>query len=197
MVKSDKIRPKSMKSQDYKNKVPILIKKLLKSLGENPGREGLKETPQRIARMYQELLKGYQQNPKTVFKRFDGEKYVGLIVIDNIDFYSLCEHHLLPFYGRIHIGYVPDGHILGLSKFARLVDIFARRLQIQERLTKQIADSLEKNLSPRGIVVYCEAEHFCMRMRGIKKTQSRVKTLVKTGVFNTDKNLLTQFFKQL
>jgi len=107
--------------------IPGLIKQLIKLLGENPEREGLRETPKRIDKMYQELLKGYRLNPKSIFKRFDGEKYTGLIVVSDIDFYSLCEHHLLPFHGRIHIGYIPDGHILGLSKFARLVEIFARR----------------------------------------------------------------------
>ncbi len=177
--------------------IPGLIKQLIKLLGENPEREGLRETPKRIDKMYQELLKGYRLNPKSIFKRFDGEKYTGLIVVSDIDFYSLCEHHLLPFHGRIHIGYIPDGHILGLSKFARLVEIFARRLQLQERLTKQIADALKENLNPKGVVVYCEAEHFCMSMRGVKKTNSKTKTLVTTGLFKTKKKLLEQFFKQL
>lgn len=170
---------------------------MIKQLGENPNREGLKETPQRIERMYCELLKGYKLNPKSIFKRFDGEKYTGLIVISGIDFYSLCEHHLLPFHGKIHIGYIPDGHILGLSKFARLVEIFARRLQVQERLTKQIADALQHNMNPKGVVVYCEAEHFCMSMRGVKKTDSRTKTLITSGLFQTKKNLLQQFFNQI
>jgi GTP cyclohydrolase I len=166
-------------------------------LGENPCREGLKETPKRVAKMYEELLKGYKIDPKSVFKCFSSDHYSGLIVVSDIDFYSLCEHHLLPFYGKIHIGYVPDGKILGLSKFARLVEIFARRLQLQERLTKQIAETLQENLNSEGIVVYCEARHLCMSMRGIKKGASRMQTLVKTGVFNTNKNLLPQFFRQI
>lgn len=177
--------------------ISSLIKQMIKQLGENPERDGLKETPKRMEGMYRELLKGYDINPKSVFKRFDGEKYTGLIVVSDIDFYSLCEHHLLPFYGKIHIGYIPDGHILGLSKFARLVEIFARRLQLQERLTKQIADTLQNNMKPKGVVVYCEAEHLCMSMRGIKKTNSRAKTLITTGLFKTKKNLLEQFFNQI
>lgn len=180
-----------------KHSIPDIIKQLIKLLGENPDREGLKETPRRMERMYHELLKGYELSPKSIFKRFDGEKYTGLVVVSDIDFYSLCEHHLLPFYGKIHIGYIPDGHILGLSKFARLVEIFARRLQLQERLTKQIADALQDNMNPKGVVVYCEAEHFCMSMRGIKKTNCKTKTLITTGLFKTKKNFLEQFFNQI
>jgi len=180
-----------------KDTISIIIKKLLLLVGENPNREGLKETPKRMERMYYELLKGYELDPRSIFKRFDGEKYTGLIVVSDIDFYSLCEHHLLPFYGKIHIGYIPDGHILGLSKFARLVEIYARRLQVQERMTKQIADALQDNMNPKGMAVYCEAEHFCMSMRGIKKTNSRTKTLISTGLFKTKKNLLQQFFNQI
>lgn len=180
-----------------KHSISSLIKQMIKQLGENPNREGLKETPQRIERMYRELLKGYKLNPKSIFKRFDGEKYTGLIVISGIDFYSLCEHHLLPFHGKIHIGYIPDGHILGLSKFARLVEIFARRLQVQERLTKQIADALQDNMNPKGVVVYCEAEHFCVSMRGVKKINSLTKTLITNGLFKTEKNVLQQFFNQI
>lgn len=186
-----------MKPPIDKNTISALVKKLLLSLGENPRREGLRETPNRVTKMYQELLKGYHIDPKSVFKCFGSDQYSGLIVVSNIDFYSLCEHHLLPFYGKIHIGYVPDGKILGLSKFARIVEIFARRLQLQERLTKQIAETLQENLNSEGIVVYCEARHFCMSMRGVKKGGSRMQTLVKTGVFNTDKNLLPQFFRQI
>lgn len=180
-----------------KHSISSLIKRMIKELGENPNRGGLKETPKRMERMYRELLKGYEMDPKSIFKCFDGEKYTGLIIVSDIDFYSLCEHHLLPFYGKIHIGYIPDGHILGLSKFARLVEIFARRLQVQERMTKQIADALQDNMNPKGVVVYCEARHFCMSMRGIKKTNSRTKTLITTGLFKTKKNLLDQFFNQI
>lgn len=180
-----------------KQSIPDLIKQMIKQLGENPNREGLKETPKRMERMYHELLKGYKINPKSIFKRFDGEKYTGLIVVSDIDFYSLCEHHMLPFYGKVHIGYIPDGHILGLSKFARLVEIFARRLQVQERMTKQIADTLQANMNPKGVAVYCEAQHLCMSMRGIKKTNCCAKTLITSGLLKTNKNLLGQFFNQI
>jgi len=186
-----------MKTKTNKKKIPALIGRLLALLGENPKREGLKETPRRVAKMYEELLKGYQADPKSIFKCFDSDEFSGMVIISGIDFYSLCEHHLMPFYGKIHIGYVPDGKILGLSKFARLVEIFARRLQLQERLTKQIAETLQKNLNSKGIIVYCQARHFCMSMRGVKKGRSQMKTLVKTGIFNTDKNLLEQFFRQI
>lgn len=175
----------------------LIITKLLTTLGENPNREGLKETPQRMAKMYSELLCGYEADLKSVFKVFDSEYYHGLIVLSDINFFSLCEHHLIPFYGKIHIGYVPNGKILGLSKFVRLVEIFSRRLQLQERLTKQIEETITKYLHPSGVIVYCEAEHLCMSMRGVKKNGIKAKTLSKSGLMVTNKRLVEEFFMQI
>ncbi len=178
-------------------KVQKTVAELLTVLGEDIKRDGLKETPKRIAHMYSELLEGYRKDPKLIFKLFNSEQYQGLVVVSDINFFSLCEHHMVPFYGKIHIGYVPNGKILGLSKFARLVEIYARRLQVQERLTRQIDDAIVKYLEPHGVIVYCEAEHLCMSMRGVKKNGSIAKTLSKSGSFTTDKGLVEQFFLQI
>jgi len=186
-----------MNTKDKSSSLQTHFRELIKLLGEDPKREGLIETPDRMTRMYEELLSGYQQDPKSVFKYFDSEKYSGLISVSDINFYSLCEHHMIPFYGKVYIGYVPNGKILGLSKFARLVEIFARRLQVQERLTSQIADSIFRNLHPKGVVVLCRAEHLCMSMRGAKKPGSKFQTLVKKGVFKTDEALVSQFLNQI
>jgi len=178
-------------------KVQKTVAELLTVLGEDIKRDGLKETPRRMAHMYNELLGGYKKDPKSVFKMFNSEPYQGLIVVSDISFFSLCEHHMVPFYGKIHIGYLPNGKILGLSKFVRLVEIYARRLQIQERLTRQIDEALVKYLEPHGVIVYCEAEHLCMSMRGVKNNGSVAKTLSKSGNFMTDKRLVEQFFLQI
>lgn len=180
-----------------KRKLELIIAKLLSAVGENPKRIGLKETPRRVAEMYEELLSGYEKDPKSVFKVFDSEYYNGLVIVSNIYFFSLCEHHLIPFFGKIHIGYVPNGKILGLSKFARLVEIFSKRLQVQERLTKQINDTIVKYLHPLGVIVFCEAEHLCMTMRGVKKNGSKTITISKSGVMETNKNLREEFFMQI
>lgn len=188
---------KEAKNQKKLKTIEYIISKFIIALGENPKREGLRGTPKRIAKMYQELLCGYQIDPKTIFKKFDNEKYEGLIVISNIKFYSLCEHHMIPFFGKIHIGYVPNGKILGLSKFSRLVEIFARRLQVQERFTNQIAESLMKYLRPKGVIIYSEAEHLCISMRGVKKDGILAKAIVKRGIFKTNKELVNQFLDQI
>jgi len=146
-----------------------LIKKLLENFGEDPEREGLKETPCRVQKMYEEILSGYNQEPKDIFKFFDSEQYEGTVELKEIPFFSLCEHHLLPFWGTIDILYRPNGHIVGISKLARLVEIYSRRLQIQERLTRQIAEAVMENLCPKGCVVIVRAEHLCMSMRGVKR----------------------------
>jgi GTP cyclohydrolase I len=173
------------------------IKNLLLLLGEDVERDGLKETPKRVSAMYQELLQGYSTSPKSVFKLFESNNYDGLITVHGIDFYSLCEHHLVPFFGQVHIGYIPNGKILGLSKFARLVDVYARRLQVQEHLTTQIADAIMEYLQPKGVIVFALAEHLCMSMRGVKKKGTITKTLVMKGIFKEDKQLFDQFYKQI
>lgn len=175
-------------------KIVPLIETLLTDLGEDITRDGLKETPKRVAKAYQEVLQGYDQNPEDVFKIFDNEGFEGIVSVGSIDFYSLCEHHMVPFFGQIHIGYIPNGKILGLSKFARLVDIYAKRLQVQEKLTKQIADDIMKYLKPKGVIIVSQAEHLCMSMRGVKKAGSVTKVITKRGLFKDDKEFVDEFF---
>lgn len=183
--------------QNKKKIIEAYIKKLLVSYGEDIKRDGLIETPSRIARMYDELFKGYSQDPKSVFKMFDVRGYNDLIVVSGIKFYSLCEHHMLPFFGKVHIGYLANKKILGLSKFARLVDIFARRLQTQENLTNQIVLSLEKYLEPKGLIVNVQAEHLCMAMRGVNKIGSETITTICKGEIKKNKELIDRFFKEI
>ena len=160
---------------------------ILVMIGEDPEREGLRETPQRVARMYDEILAGYhldlrQQVNGAVFDVTSSE----IVVVKDIDYDSLCEHHMLPFWGEAHIAYMPKEKIIGLSKISRIVDVFAKRLQIQERLTQQIATAIDDIIVPHGCVVVIEAAHMCCTMRGVKKANTRMRTLVTTGVFKTD-----------
>lgn len=173
------------------------IATILSSTGENIERDGLQETPARIIKMYQELLSGYKVNDKSIFKKFDSNGFQGLVIVTDIHFYSLCEHHLLPFYGEAHIGYIPNGKILGLSKFSRLVDVYARRLQTQENLTNQIAGSIQRNLNPVGHIVLITAEHLCMSMRGVSKKGVFTKTLSAGGILQNNMKLQKQFYLQL
>ena len=158
---------------------------LLRFIGEDPSREGLRETPLRVVRSFQELFGGYATNPESVFKTFrdGGEKVDEMVIQRNIPFFSNCEHHMLPFFGVAHVAYVPEDEIIGLSKLARLVDVFARRLQVQERMTNQIADALVKYLKPKGAACVIEATHLCMVQRGIKKHMSDTTTSALRGVF--------------
>lgn len=161
-----------------------LIKELLLDLGEDPDREGLVKTPDRVARAFEFLTKGYEQDPRTVIgDALFVEEYSEMIIVRDIDFFSLCEHHLMPFYGRAHVAYIPDRHIVGISKLARVVECFARRLQVQERMTSQIATTLDETLQPLGVGVVVRAEHLCMRMRGIEKPNSSVVTSALLGAF--------------
>jgi GTP cyclohydrolase I len=150
-----------------KNRVREMARTLLVEMGENPTREGLKDTPRRVADMYAELTEGYSMNPKEILSR-EWHEVTGMVVAKDIEFFSLCEHHLLPFYGKAHLAYIPWKKVVGLSKLVRLVDCYARRLQLQERMTKQIADALNQNLRPLGVVVVVQARHLCMEMRGVK-----------------------------
>lgn len=174
-----------------------LIGKILLAHGEDPNREGLKETPMRVSKMYSELLSGYTHEVTDVIKLFDSNGYSGLVTACNIDFYSLCEHHMIPFFGQVHIAYIPNGKVLGLSKFARIVDIYSKRLQTQENLTRQISDAIEKFVKPRGSIVCIEAEHLCVSMRGVKKRGFLTKTCIKTGIFEKDQNLIKQFYQDI
>jgi GTP cyclohydrolase I len=161
------------------------IEQLLKHIGEDANREGLQRTPHRVGEAMQFLTQGYQQDPEAVLRAalFD-EDYQQMVVVKDISFYSLCEHHMLPFFGKVHVAYIPNGKITGLSKIPRVVDIFARRLQVQERLTTQIKECIQKTLNPLGVMVVIEAEHLCMQMRGVQKQHSLTTTSDFTGAFN-------------
>ncbi|GJQ20662.1 MAG: GTP cyclohydrolase 1 [Bacteroidia bacterium] len=178
--------------------VETIIRSLLESLGENAGREGLKRTPERVARMYEFLTKGYKED---VGKILNGaifkERYSEMVIVKDIDFFSLCEHHLVPFYGRCHIAYVPNGRIVGLSKLPRLVEMFSRRLQVQERLTQQIAETLFQELKPTGVGVVTEARHLCMMMRGVEKQNSVATTSAMLGSFRNDVKTRNEFLTLL
>ncbi|HEY2105550.1 MAG TPA: GTP cyclohydrolase I FolE [Candidatus Binataceae bacterium] len=171
------------------------VRRLLRHVGEDPQREGLLRTPNRVVKAYEYLTRGYSEDPKAVINGalFVEEDYQEIIVCRDVDFYSLCEHHLLPFMGRAHVAYLPKHHIIGLSKLARLVDIYARRLQVQERMTTQIATTLMEELNPLGVAVVLEAEHLCMRMRGVEKQNSWVTTSAMLGVFRTNVETRQEF----
>ena len=178
-------------------KVKEGVRLLLEGIGEDVTREGLVETPDRIARMYEEIYGGMEEDASEHLKKRFHVDNDAMVLEKDITFYSTCEHHLLPFYGKAHIAYIPDGEVVGLSKLARTVEVFARRLQLQEQLTGQIADALEKELNPKGVMVMIEAEHMCMTMRGIKKPGSQTVTIVKRGVFENNKKLEDTFFRML
>jgi len=164
----------------------FIVKQLLESIGENPEREGLKDTPKRVAKMYKEIFKGYTMDPQTLVTVFEKESYSGMVLLKDIEMYSMCEHHMLPFVGKCHIAYIPDKKIIGISKLARIMEVYARRLQVQERLTDQIADCIEKLLQPKGVAVTIEAQHLCMKMRGIEKQNSVMRTTSLRGAFLTE-----------
>jgi len=161
-----------------------LIRGLLQVVGEDPEREGLKNTPDRVARMYAELLSGYKEEPARIVNgALFNINYDEMVIVRDIEFYSLCEHHMLPFIGRAHVAYIPAGKVIGLSKIPRIVDMYARRLQIQERMTRQIADFLQETLEPQGVAVVVEAMHLCSMMRGVMKHDARMTTSAMLGSF--------------
>lgn len=161
----------------------VAVRNLLVALGEDPDREGLADTPRRVAKMYRELFAGISADPAVHLKRVFHEQCDEVVLLRDIDFHSLCEHHLLPFHGRAHVAYLPGDKVVGLSKLARTVDAFARRPQVQERMTSQIADALMKHLAPKGAVVVVEAEHLCMKMRGVQKPNGTMVTSAVRGTF--------------
>ena len=174
------------------------VKRLLRSIkGEDAIREGLYETPRRFLEAWKYWTSGYEKNPKDIMKMFESPSIDQLIVIPKIDYYSMCEHHLAPFYGNVHIGYVPNTKVLGVSKFARLTDIYARRLQIQERLTQQIANDIMEYLEPQGVAVVVKGIHLCMRSRGVEKQNSEMVTSVMLGKFRDEPELRAEFFSLL
>lgn len=180
-----------------KEKIRHAVTLLLEGIGEDAGREGLRETPDRIARMYEEIFEGMEQCPREALSKTFEVTDNGMVLEKDIVFYSICEHHLLPFYGKAHVAYLPDGEVVGLSKLARTVEIYARRPQIQEQLTAQIADALMEHLRPRGVMVMLEAEHMCMTMRGVKKPGTQTVTVAVRGAFAKEPHLQEEFWHMM
>jgi GTP cyclohydrolase IA len=176
------------------NKVEDLVTDFLEEIGENPKREGLANTPKRVSNAYEFLTSGYKADIDQILnKAIFSEKYDEMVIVKNIDFYSLCEHHMLPFYGKVHVAYLPDGKIIGLSKIPRIVEAFSRRLQVQERMTQQIAETLMNYLNPRGVGVVTEAYHMCMMMRGVEKQNSSASSSAMLGIFKEDARTRAEF----
>ena len=173
------------------------VRLILEGIGEDLNREGLRETPERIARMYEEICGGMTEDAGKHLQKTLSVSDSGIVMEKDIVFYSMCEHHMLPFYGKAHIAYIPDGKVVGLSKLARTVEVFAKRLQIQEQMTAQIADAIMEHLSPKGVMVVIEAEHMCMTMRGVKKPGSLTETMAVRGEFKENTELQKQFFMML
>lgn len=171
-----------------------LVRQLLLNIGENPDRDTLKKTPQRVAKYWEYVTRGYHVDIEALLQEsVCDEDYSQMILVKDIDYYSLCEHHLVPFFGKAHVAYIPDGKMIGLSKIPRIVDAFACRLQIQERLTNQIADTIQNVLKPKGVAVVVEARHLCMQMRGIEKANSMVTTSAMVGIFREQERTRKEF----
>ena len=183
-------------NDDKRKKLEANTKNLLELLGEDPSREGLINTPKRVAKAWEFLTKGYNENLDELINNaiFEGESK-DMVIVKNIEFYSLCEHHMIPFYGKAHIGYIPDGKIIGLSKLARITDLFSQRLQVQERLTNQIAQCLQEVLNPRGVAVVLEGKHFCMLSRGVQKQNSIATSSSMLGIFREKESTRNEFLK--
>ena len=178
-------------------KVKEAVRLLLEGIGEDVNREGLLETPDRIARMYEEICGGMDEDAGAHLSKVFSVKNNEMVLEKDIVFYSTCEHHLMPFYGKAHVAYIPNGKVVGLSKLARTVEVYAKRLQIQEQMTGQIADAIMEHLQPQGVMVMLEAEHMCMTMRGVKKPGSKTVSVVTRGVFEDNVALQNQFFQML
>ena len=175
-------------------KVENAVKAILKSIGENPNREGLKDTPERVTKLYEELTRGYQEDPIDVINdAIYSLDYDEMVIVKDIEYYSLCEHHILPFFGKCHVAYIPKDKVIGLSKIPRIVDVYARRLQVQERMTVQIADFLNETLKPKGVAVVVNGFHLCMAMRGIMKADANMLTSSMLGSFRKDERTRMEF----
>ena len=183
-------------NDEKRKKLEMNTKNLLELLGEDPSREGLLNTPKRVAKAWEFLTKGYNENLDELINNaiFEGESK-DMVIVKNIEFYSLCEHHMIPFYGKAHIGYIPDDKIIGLSKLARITDLFSQRLQVQERLTNQIAQCLQEVLNPRGVAVVLEGKHFCMLSRGVQKQNSIATSSSMLGIFREKESTRNEFLK--
>lgn len=175
---------KEEKNSDLTENLSGFYKNIIEGIGENPDREGVVKTPERAAKAIQFIMQGYDQNPEEILRSaMFREPYSEMVVVKNIELYSMCEHHLLPFFGKAHVAYIPNGYIVGLSKIPRIVDAFARRMQVQERLTMEIRDCIQNTLNPVGVAVVIEAQHLCMQMRGVQKQNSLTTTSAFTGEF--------------
>ena len=184
---------KKIKRKIDLKKIADGVRLMLEGMGEDPDRDGLVKTPERVADFYAELTEGMWIDPNEHIVPLPGDSHDEMVIVKDVEFYSQCEHHMLPFFGRVHVGYVPDGKIIGLSKIARIVDLFARRLQVQERMTSQIAEGLMEVLSPRGVGVVVEASHFCMMMRGVQKQNSSTLSSAMRGSFHEDARTRAEF----
>jgi len=195
----DQVHGSEHEDQNHRHaNIEIAMDSLLRNIGEDPAREGLLKTPNRVARMFDELTAGYHVDPETLINgAIFTVDYDEMVVVTDIDFYSLCEHHMLPFYGRAHVAYIPDGKVVGLSKIPRIVDMFARRLQIQEQMTTQIAEFIQETLNPTGVAVVLEGAHMCSMMRGVKKENARMSTSRFLGEFKENQDLKNQFLNQI
>ena len=181
-------------SDNYNKKIASNIKSVLSEIGENTERDGLLKTPERVAKSMEFLTNGYDKNPSEILKSaMFAEDYSQMVLVKDIELYSLCEHHMLPFFGKAHVAYIPNGNIVGLSKIPRIVDVFARRLQVQERLTDEIKDCLQNTLNPTGVAVVIEAQHLCMQMRGVEKQHSSTTTSAFSGIFMSDEKTRSEF----
>ena len=181
-------------SDNYNKNLANNIKSVLSEIGENTERDGLLKTPERVAKSMEFLTNGYDKNPSEILKSaMFAEDYSQMVLVKDIELYSLCEHHMLPFFGKAHVAYIPNGNIVGLSKIPRIVDVFARRLQVQERLTDEIKDCLQDTLNPIGVAVVIEAQHLCMQMRGVEKQHSSTTTSAFSGIFMSDEKTRSEF----
>ena len=181
-------------SDNYNKELAGNIKSVLSEIGENPEREGLLKTPERVAKLMEFFTNGHEKDPTAILKSaMFAENYSQMVLVKDIELYSLCEHHLLPFFGKAHVAYIPNGHIVGFSKIPRIVDVFARRLQVQERLTDEIKDCLQDTLNPKGVAVVIEAQHLCMQMRGVQKQHSSTTTSAFSGIFISDEKTRAEF----
>ncbi len=181
-------------SDNYNKNIAKNIKSVLSEIGENPEREGLLKTPERVAKSMGFMTNGYEKDPSEILRSaMFSEDYSQMVLVKDIELYSLCEHHILPFFGKAHVAYIPNGNIVGLSKIPRIVDVFARRLQVQERLTDEIKDCLQDTLNPKGVAVVIEAQHLCMQMRGVEKQHSFATTSAFSGIFMLDEKTRSEF----